>query len=210
MFFPESEFETTVRFKLGAMRFAEEDYMQAAVEFSQVVDSDAPEEILKASLYNLALCNKMIGNTADAVAAFSKYRKLYPKDEQASEAAYMVGDMHEVAGDYAAAQAEFEKALKGNPSKELKTELYYRIGICREELGDVDTAISYYEKATKAENKSDLFRISALVRCAALYEQKGDFKKAIVVYRDLVQNVEDSELEAAAKERVAQLESEVQ
>jgi TolA-binding protein len=210
MFFPESEFETTVRFKLGAMRFAEGDYMQAAVEFSTVVESEATEEILKASLFNLALCHKMIGSSEEAIAAFNRFQQKYPTDKQASEAAYMIGDLHETAGDYTSAQAEFERALAAKPAQELKMELYYRIGICREELGDIDTAISYYEKASKSKIKTDLFRLSALVRCAALYEQKGDFKKAIVAYRDLVKNVEDSELAAAAQERVMQLESEVE
>ncbi|MGD8413541.1 MAG: tetratricopeptide repeat protein, partial [Candidatus Latescibacterota bacterium] len=45
MFFPESEFQQTVRFKLGTIRFVEGDYMQAAVDFSTVLETDAPEEI---------------------------------------------------------------------------------------------------------------------------------------------------------------------
>ena len=62
MFFPESEFQLTVRFKLGTIRFVEGDYMQAAIDFSTVLEEEAPEEIERASLFNLALCKKMIGD----------------------------------------------------------------------------------------------------------------------------------------------------
>jgi len=207
MFFPDSEFETTVRFKLGAIRFAEGDYMQAAVEFSTVIESEATEEILKASLFNLALCQKMTGNFDEAVVAFNSYRQKYPADGQVSEAAYMLGEIHEQAGDFEAARKEFKTALQAKPARELRLELYYRIGICSEELGDIDDAIANYEKASKSKLKSDVFRLSAVIRCAALYEQKGEYKKAIVAYRDMVKNAEDSELVAAAQERVTQLES---
>jgi TolA-binding protein len=207
MFFPESEFEPTVRFKLGTIRFADGEYMQAAVEFSSVLEVEAPDEIKRASLFNLALCQKTIGNVGEARTALESYIEKYPGDAQIADASYQLGDILENAGDWEAAAARYEKALAAKPSRELKVELYYRLGICREELGDVDAAIGFYEKAAKSKIKSDAFRLSAVVRCAALYEQKGEYGKAITAYRDLVNNAQDGELVAAAQERVTQLEA---
>jgi TolA-binding protein len=207
MFFPESEFQQTVSFKLGTIRFVEGDYMQAAVDFSTVLEQEAPEEIQRASLFNLALCKKMIGDVEGAKIALADYIKKYPGDDQVADAAYQLGDILEGAGDYKAAAAQYEKALAAKPSADLKVELYYRMGICREELEDVDGAIAFYEKAVKSKLKTDTYRLAALVRCAALYEQKSQYKKAISAYRDLVSNADDSELVGAAQERVAQLES---
>jgi predicted negative regulator of RcsB-dependent stress response len=54
-------------------------------------------------------------------------------------------------------------------------------------------------------NKSDPFRLSALVRAAALYEGQNNIDKALAAYRDLMQNAQDPELVAAAEERVTNL-----
>lgn len=206
VFFPESEFQSTVRFRLGTIRFADGDFMQAAVEFSSVVEDDAPDEMKKASLFNLALCQKVIGDSQGAKTALESFIDKYPGDGQIADARYQLGDIHEKAGDWKTAAAEYKKAITAKPSFELKVELFYRLGVCQEGLEDVDGAIAYYEKAIKSKLASDAFRLSAVVRCAALYEKKGEYKKAITAYRDLINHAEDGELVAAAREREAQLE----
>ena len=55
--------------------------------------------------------------------------------------------------------------------------------------------------------KTDPFRLLAVARCAALYEEKESWKKAVGAYRDLIKNSQDDELVMAANERVAQLEA---
>lgn len=207
MFFPESEFQQTVRFKLGTIRFVEGDYMQAAVDFSTVLEQEIPEETRRASLFNLALCKKMIGDIEGARESLTSYIKEFPTDGQIADATYQLGDILESSGEYEAAAAQYEKSLAAGASAALKVELHYRLGLCQEELENVDSAIGFYEKAANSRLKSDTYRLTALVRCAALYEQKGQYKKAISAYRDLVNNAEDSELVAAAQERVAHLES---
>ena len=58
-----------------------------------------------------------------------------------------------------------------------------------------------------AKDRADPFRLSAVARCAALYEKNGNWKKAIAAYRDLAKNAKDPELVVAAKERATQLEA---
>ncbi len=62
----------------------------------------------------------------------------------------------------------------------------------------------------KSKKRSNAFRLSAIVRVAALNEEKADYQGALVAYRDLIRNAKDAELIAAAKERVTQLEKTVQ
>jgi TolA-binding protein len=207
VFFPESEFEPTVRFKLGAIRFSDGEYMQAAVDFSSVLEDSTSEEVARASLFNLALCQKTLGNTLEATASLESYRQKYPGDERGAQIAYQLGDVHETAGEWESALEEYKTSVAAKPSRELKVELYYRMGVCREELEDVDGAIEFYQKAIVSKLTSDAYRLSALVHCAALYEQKGDYKKALKAYRDLIKNSEDPELVVAAQERVSQLET---
>ena len=48
-------------------------------------------------------------------------------------------------------------------------------------------------------------RLSAVARCAALYEARKDFPRALLAYRDIMRNATDPELVAAATDRASQL-----
>jgi TolA-binding protein len=209
MFFPNSELRTNIRFRLGSLRFMENDYMRAAVDFTSVLsESDISTEIASASLYNLALCRRMLGETVEAQALLERYRKEHPSgNEREADVAYQLGIIHDDASRTELAISEFTKSLAAKPDKELATEIHYRIGACREQLGDEESAISSYRKAVSSVNKDNPFRLSALVRCAALYEKFEKYDKALSAYRDLINNVKDPELLLAAKERVTQLEA---
>ena len=207
-FFPNSEFRPTVRFRLGSMRFENEQYMEAAVDFTNVVDSQAPKDIAAAALYNLALCKRMIADVEGARRTFDLYRQRYgSSDERGSEIAYQMGDIHDKAGRPDSAAAEFAMALDSKPSPELAVELRYRIGLCAEERKDFDGAIREYRKAIASPEKANAFRLLAVARSAALYEQKGDMAKALESYRDLIKNAKDEALVVAARERASELEA---
>jgi TolA-binding protein len=209
LFFPESELYTTVRFHLGSLRFMENDYMRAAVDYTTVLsEPDITKEIATASLYNLALCQRLMGQDVEAQTLLERYRKENPAgDERNADIAYQMGDIHEKAGRSELAIQEFSKALAAKPGTDLATEIHYRIGSCREHLSDDEQAIAAYRKAMAATDKDDAFRLSALVRCAALYEKTGKYDKALSAYRDLIKNSQDQELVVAAKERISYLEA---
>jgi TolA-binding protein len=208
MFFPKSELVSTVRFRLGSLRFVEGDYMQAAVDFTGVLSTETSEEIASASLYNLALCRRMLGEAEEARSLLERYRQEHPDgDERDADVCYQIGDIHDKAGRTKLAVEEFTRALAAKPRANLAVEIYYRLGASREQLGEDDLAIEAYRKAMAAKLKTDAFRVSALVRCAALYEKKGNYDKALSAYRDLIQNAEDPELLVAARERVSELEA---
>ena len=206
-FFPQSEFRPMVHFRLGSVRFEEGAYMQAAVDFTGVLDEGAADEIMAASLYNLALCRRMLGQDDEARVLLERYRQKYPSGEgRTSETAYQMGDIHEKAGRFGEAIEEYERSLAAKPGVATAIELRYRIGACREQLGETDGAVKAYEAAMAASQKTDPYRLLAVARCAALYEGREDWSKAIAAYKDLIRNSQDEELVLAANERVSQLE----
>ncbi len=204
-FFPESEFRPTVQFRLGSLRFEAENYMQAAVDFTSVVDTQAPKEIAAAALYNLALCRRMLGDVEESRRTLETYRERYGADERAAEIAYQLGDIHDKAGRTEEARAEFTRALEAKPAPDLAVELHYRAGFCAEQGKDAEGAIREYRKAMGVDKKDDPFRLLAVARCAALYEEKGENGKALAAYKDIIANSRDEELVLAARERASQL-----
>jgi TolA-binding protein len=61
-YFPHSELRATVSFRLGVLRFASKEYMQAAVEFTRALEDSAPAEVSGPARYNLALCERQLGS----------------------------------------------------------------------------------------------------------------------------------------------------
>jgi TolA-binding protein len=206
-FFPESELRPTVEFQLGLQRFEQKDYVRAAVAFTQVVGESASVEIRSAARYNLALCQRALGQPEESKATLIAYREEWPRDSRADEVAYQLGDLEDAAGRYAEARAEFDRALSARPKAALGTELQFRIGRCLEEEQKPDEALKAYLRASQGADRRNAFRLSAVARMAAIYETKRDFVRALNAYRDIAQNSKDKELAEAANGRAAQLQS---
>src|SRR5262249_27760507 len=178
-FFPSSELRSTVQFRLGLMQFEAKDYMRAAIAFTSVLGDSASHEVTSASRYNLALCQRLLGQNDEARAELERYRAQFPNDERAADVAYQLGDLDENAERTADAAQEYERALASRPAPALATELRFRLGRCQEKLHDPDAALHSYQEAATLGDKGDPFRLSAVARAAVLYETKRDVPHAI-------------------------------
>jgi TolA-binding protein len=207
MFFPESELRTTVQFRLGLQLFEREDYMDAAVKFTAVVDQGDNEELRPAALFNLATAQQLLGDTAGSRASLERYRENYPTDERELEIALQLGNLNEAEGDWEAAITEYERALNTGVGEEAMAEVLYRVGQCREYLTDLDGALIAYKRAMSNGPSRDPYRLSAVARSAAIYEDQEDYAGALDAYRDLIRNSSDEELVAVAQTRADELEA---
>ncbi|MCH7549721.1 MAG: tetratricopeptide repeat protein, partial [Candidatus Krumholzibacteriota bacterium] len=163
-FFPDSDYRNEVRLRLGVARFASEDYMRAAVDFTAILDDSTSPDIESAALYNLALCRRVLGDDAAALEALEKYARSYPRDEREGEVAHQTAEIYDVTGRTAEAAAAYLRALEAGVDPILKIEVYYRIGACRETLGDSDGAMRAYEGAARGEDRSSPFRLTSVAR----------------------------------------------
>lgn len=206
-YFPNSELTQTVQFRLGLSYFEGKDYLRAGVAFTRVLADSASREMAAASRYNLALCERQLGQTDQARADLERYAKDYPNDSRAADVAYQLGDMDDAAGLHDQALREFEQAETIGPRGALAIELAYRVGLAREQAGQIGAALAAYGRAAAAPERGNAFRLSALVRSAALLEKRHQFTLALEAYRDIVAHSHDRELVAAASEKVSQLEA---
>jgi TolA-binding protein len=129
-FFPASELRPTVQLQLGASRFAEGDYMRAAVDFTAVLADSVPPELASAAMYNLALCQRMLGDVDEAQQMLEQYRADYPRDSRAGSVAYQLGAINEDAGRYTEAARDYNAALATSLDKDMRVEVQFRTGYC--------------------------------------------------------------------------------
>jgi TolA-binding protein len=206
-FFPESSLLPSAHFRLGVLRFAAKDYMAAAIAFTRTLDDSAAAEIRAPARDNQALCQRQLGRPEEARQELEAYRRDFPGDARAADVAFQLGDLHESGGRPAEAMAEFAQALEASPAPALKVEAAYRLGRAREAAGDPTGALRSYEIALASPDRHDAWRLSAVARCAALYESRKEYARAVTAYRDIMKNATDQELVAVAADRVSQLES---
>jgi TolA-binding protein len=204
-FFPGSEYRGPVQLQLGAARFAEGDYMRAALDFTSVLSDSTAPEVKSAAQYNLALCHRMLGEPDKASEMLAAYRTAHPRDERSAEVAQQLGIIHEESGRFKEAANEYSRALEDKMPGAMLCEIRYRLGLCREKQGDERGAIVAYALAASYNQKADTYRLSAIAHSAALYEKIKDYPKALAAYRDLIKNATDPEIVVAAKERATEL-----
>lgn len=206
-FFPGSRLAGMVHFRTGLLLFAEKDFLRAGVAFTRALEDSTTADVRKAASFNLALCQRMSGSPDEARAALEAYRTRWPGDERADEIATQLGDLAEAAQKWDEAVTEYRAALAANPKAGLTTELHFRLGRALEQKGEPAAALASYQRAAESTDRDHAYRLSALARCAALYEAKKDYARALTAYRDIVRNARDQELVAAAADRASQLEA---
>ncbi|MBN1163654.1 MAG: tetratricopeptide repeat protein, partial [Candidatus Krumholzibacteriota bacterium] len=205
-YFPDSELYPSVLFRLGTIHFDQGEYTLAAGDFSRVLEFETEGEIRGASLFNLAMSHRILGENDEAIATLQRYRRgEFENKRRNLDVARLLGEIYVEGNKFQRAAAEFQRALEGDLSPAQKTELHYRLGMCREKLGDTRGALRAYQKSMDAADKADVFRLSAVARFAALHELGGNYRGALLAYRDLIENASDPDLVLAARERAAEL-----
>ena len=204
-YFPDSDLQPTVSFRLGLLSFEAKEYMRAAVAFTNAVQDSAPADVREPALFNLALCQRQLGDLEGARTELQRYLAAFPAGKQAASATFQVADLDEAQGRLPEAAAGFERALALKPAVELAAEIAFRLGRCREQQGDVPGALRAYALARSCPDRDQPHRLSAVAQSAALYEARKEFTRALEAYRDLMRNSKDRELVSAAADRVSQL-----
>jgi TolA-binding protein len=204
-FFPDDELAPTVSFRLGLLQFESKEFMPAALSFTRALDDSAPPEVRGPAMFDLALCKRELGENEEARHELERYAAEFPAGPLAAQASLAMADLDAAAGRTDAAAAGFAHALSLQPGTALAAEAAFRLGRCREQLADTTGAVRAYNQAASCTDRSQPFRLSSLARLAALHEARREYTRALIAYRDIVQNSKDRELIAAAADRVTQL-----
>ena len=158
-----------------------------------------------AARYDLALCQRALGDLDGARAELEKHRAEFPTGDHAADVAFQLADLDDDAGKPEDAARGFDRALSLSPRPALAPEAGFRLGHSLEQLKDVPGALRAYDAVARTAPRAEPFRLSALARLAALRESRREYTLAVAAYRDIMQNAKDRELIAAASERVSQL-----
>lgn len=93
-----------------------------------------------ATLYREAYDSLIQENYGDAIAAFTRFLKAYPRHEFADEARFNLGESYFALRDYGKALIEYSRVAQDFPGEPRAPDALYRAGQCYERMGQKDKA----------------------------------------------------------------------
>ena len=177
--FPKSNLIPDAHYALGSIYTEDSQYEDAINNFKKVIelgrsDLAATADIAIADIYvkqdqlDLALqaYKKIAGDYSNLVGL------VYPK----------IADIYSKIGNYDEAMDFYQKSLEVVPVKEMSN-IQFKIAEVKKTQGKLQEAIEEYLKVTYLYSQDNGLVVKALLRVAAIYEDKEDFKEALNIYK---------------------------
>lgn len=194
--FPKSNLIPDAYYILGSTYAEEDKYEEAITNFKKAAelgksDLTGTASIAIADIYTkqdkTELALKMY---KDVVKEFANLATLiYPK----------IADLYRKTGNYNEAVNFYNKSLEAVPAREMAN-IQFKIAETKEAQGEYREAIEEYLKVTYLYAENNSLAVKSLLRIAAIYEDKDNFKEAINIYRRIQSmNVEEAKY---ARERL--------
>ena len=200
--YPGSVLVPMAYFKIGMMLHDRGEFQQAAEAFEKVLSirgADAKTRFRAA--YNAAIDRQKSFAWLDAARMYRTISDIFPEYASASSTNLKTGFCYIQASHFEDALKYFSKALV-NASPEEKPEILYWTAHCLGKLGKRQKAIEEYLKVPELCPSAGQWPRTSELEAARLYEQDGEFKKAIVIYKRII--AADGEKSVFGKEAVAQ------
>lgn len=195
--FPKSSLVPDAYYALGSIYEAEFNYEEAMDNFKKVIELNQSDLAgtsmiaiadiyLKQNKYDSAL--EMY---KDAVSGYKNLSAVvFPK----------IAEVYRKRGEFNKAMDFYQKSLEAVSVREM-SDIQFKIAELSQERGDSHQAIEEYLKVGYLYSENNQLVIKALLRVAAIFENKEDFKAALNIYEKIISmQVEESKY---AKERVS-------
>ena len=194
--FPKNNLIPDAYYALGSTYAEEYKYEEAINNFKKVIelgrsDLAGTANIAVADIYiKQEKIDLALGIYTDVVKEYPNLASLiYPK----------IADLYRKIGNYGEAISFYRKSLNIVPVREM-ADIQFKIAEALQAQGSYPDAIEEYLKVTYLYSENNDLAVKALLRVAAIYEDKENFKEAINIYKRI--NSMDVEEAKYAKERI--------
>jgi TolA-binding protein len=194
--FPKSNLIPDAYYALGSTYAEEDKYEEAIDNFKKVIDLGRSDlagtaSIAIADIYTkqdkVDLALKMYKDTVQEYVNLTSL--IYPK----------MADLYRKVANYNEAINFYRRSLDVVPAREM-VNIQFKIAETQEAQGEYLDAIEEYLKVTYLYAEDTALAVKALLRVAAIYENKENFKEAINVYKRI--KVMDAQEAKYAQERI--------
>lgn len=157
----------------GAYQYAKQAYDLVVAKYP-----DSPLAI--PSQLEAAHCLESLGTKKEAVAAYERFLRNYPKVGEASQAMFRIGEIYFLERmDLKQAKSAYLELLKKYPRSKVRYDALFRLGDCSLMMSQLDEAEQIYNKISSEtkSKKGDIYEL-ALLKTAQLHFYRGQFEEA--------------------------------
>ncbi|MBN1686126.1 MAG: tetratricopeptide repeat protein [Spirochaetales bacterium] len=158
---------------------------EAAILFENIYLQEPVSELSDDALYEYAGVMAALDQLDVGVEKYLELLEVFPLSPLAEEGMYRRGELLFAAGRYADARDAFYEYRIRFPSGTLYDAALYWGGLAAYESGEPFRAVLLWEKLIESHEES-AFRADSLLRTAEVYEESGDFRKALNYYGELI------------------------
>ena len=180
----------------GEIYLKKQEYENARVEFTNVVDSGDPDLAPLAS-FGIPQSYLAEGKYQEAVDGYQKVIDLYPDTRAGQDAHFYMGWAYERLNQYDVAIAQLEKAIELYPRNENAANSQVYIAQIAYASEDIVSAIAAYRKVADNGTYDYDNRRAAQYWIGKIYEDNGDTDLAIVAYQKLLKDFPEPHREAS-------------
>ncbi|MBT3272762.1 MAG: tetratricopeptide repeat protein [Spirochaetales bacterium] len=158
---------------------------EAAILFERIYLTWSDSELADDALYEYAGVLSVLDNLEESVLSYQKVADEYPSSLLAEDSMYRRGELLYAAGEYEKARDAFYQYRLRFPAAGLYDAALYWGGLASAEIGEAFGAVLLWEKLIE-KFAGSAFRADSLLRTAEVYEESGDFRKALNYYGELL------------------------
>ncbi|MDD4894191.1 MAG: tetratricopeptide repeat protein [Candidatus Omnitrophica bacterium] len=194
--FPRNNLIPDAYYALGSIYAEENRYEDAINNFKRVIESGKSDlsgtaNIAIADIYTRQdKIDSALGIYKDVADNYPNLASLiYPK----------VADLYRKVNNYGEAINFYRKSLNAVPAREM-ADIQFKIAEAFQSKGSLTDAVEEYLKVTYLYSENNDLAVKALLRVAAIYEDKENFKEAVNIYKRVISmNVQEAKY---AQERI--------
>ena len=180
----------------GEIYLKMQDYENARIEFTNVVDSGDPT-LAPLAGFGIAQSYLAEGKYDEAVTDYQKVIDIYPDSKVGQDAHFYIGWAYERLGKYDEAITQLETAIDMYPRNENAPSSQIYIGQIAYANKDMASAIEAYQKVADNSTYDYDNRRQAQYWVGKIYEDNGDTELAIEAYRKLLTDFSEPHKEGA-------------
>ncbi len=175
---------------------------EAAIVFENIYLDEPDTNLADDALFEYGGALAALDKIDDSVSVFKELNEAYPSSPLAEESMYKRGELLYEAGRYEEArEAFYEHRITFRRGALYDASLYWG-GMASAQSGEPFGAVLLWEQLIE-NYKDSAFRADALRRTAEVYEESGDFRKALNYYGELI-SVYPEEATAVSADRRAE------
>ena len=177
--FSKSNLVSDAYYALGASYAEESKYNEAIVNFKKVIELGKSDLAATAAIAIADIYLKQ----ENFKEALDTYKEVLDSSQNLTHLIYpKMADVYYSMGNFDEALNYYKKSLDLVPAREMSS-IQFRIAECYQAQGKVNEAAEEYLKTSYVYAENNDLMVKALLRVAAIYEDKDNFKEALKIYK---------------------------